>query len=128
MAVRLSNEPCGTLGTWPTTTAPYVYKPSERLLDLLAAWNARVDEANKARAKLEEGIAAELTEDLELTNREVSEHLPWSEETDPPHRRKYNVPRRRKRGDDHKIIEKGGQPAQVVVPYDWYQQHKGDES
>jgi hypothetical protein len=109
-------------------TAPRIYKPSERLLNLLAAWNARVDEEKKARIELEKGIAAELTEDLELTNREISEHLPWSEENIRLLARKYNVPRRRKRGDDHRIIEKDGQPAQVVVPYDWYQQHKGDES
>lgn len=107
---------------------PYVYKPSERLLDLLAAWNARVAEANKAREELEQGIATELEEFDWVTNREVSEHLPWSEEQVRLIARKYDVPRRRKRGDDHKIIEKGGQPAQVVVPYDWYQKHKGDES
>lgn len=111
---------------------PYVYKPTERLLDLLAAWKAEVKEAetkvNKARDELEQGIATELEEMDWLTNREVAEHLPWSEEQVRLIARKYNVPRRRKRGDDHKVIEKDGQPAQVVVPYDWYQQHKGDDS
>ena len=63
-----------------------------------------------------------------MTNREVSEHLPWSEEQVRLIARKYDVPRRRKRDDDHKIIEKGGQPAQVVVPYDWYKEHSGDDS
>jgi hypothetical protein len=107
---------------------PRIYKPSENLLDHLAAWNARNKELDQARKELEKAIAAELTADLELTNREVSKHLPWSEEQVRLIARKHNVPRRRKRDDDHKIIEKDGRPAQVVVPYDWYQQHKGDES
>ncbi|WP_225846935.1 hypothetical protein [Streptomyces sp. HPF1205] len=105
---------------------PRVYKPSENLLSHRAAWRARLAEADKAREALERAVADELTGDLELTNREVAPHLGWSEEQIRLIARKYGVPRRRKRPEDHKIIEKNGQPAQVVVPYDWYKEHGGE--
>ncbi|BBA98313.1 hypothetical protein RVR_4450 [Actinacidiphila reveromycinica] len=102
-----------------------VYTLSERLRDLLAAWNLAVDDEKKARAELERCIADELKAHPALTNAEMAEHLPWSQEQVRVIARAHNVPRRRKRGSDHKLIEENGVPKAVTVPYDWYVQQPG---
>lgn len=102
-----------------------VYKLSERLRDLLAAWNLSVGDERKARASLEGCIAAELKTHPALTNAEIAEHLPWSQEQVRVIARAHDVPRRRKRGSDHKLIKENGAPKAVTVPYDWYVQQPG---
>ncbi|WP_381792908.1 hypothetical protein [Streptomyces niveus] len=102
-----------------------VYKPSERLLNLLAAWNLTVSDEKKARAGLETCIADELKAHPTLTNAEIAKHLPWSQEQVRVIARAHDVPRRRKRGSDHKLIEENGVPKAVTVPYDWYVQQPG---
>lgn len=102
-----------------------VYQLSERLRDLLAAWNLALDTKKKARAALELCIADELKAHPTLTNAEIAEHLPWSQEQVRVIARAHKVPRRRKRGSDHKLIEVNGEPMAVTVPYDWYVQQPG---
>jgi hypothetical protein len=102
-----------------------VYQISERLRDLLAAWNLAVGTKKKARAALELCIADELRAHPALTNAEIAEHLPWSQEQVRVIARAHKVPRRRKRGSDHKLIEENGVPKAVTVPYDWYVQQPG---
>ncbi|MFD0209153.1 hypothetical protein ACFVH9_08445 [Streptomyces hirsutus] len=104
---------------------PPVYTPSERLRDLLAAWHLAVEDEKKARMALEEAIAGELRANPNLTNPEIAEHLPWSQEQVRIIARAHDVPRRRKRGSDHRLIEDKGRPKSVVVPYDWYIQQPG---
>lgn len=102
-----------------------VYTLSERLRDLLAAWNLAVGDEKKARAGLETCIADELKAHPAMTNAEIAEHLPWSQEQVRVIARAHDVPRRRKRGSDHKLIEENGVPKAVTVPYDWYVQQPG---
>ncbi|WP_405893783.1 hypothetical protein OG272_16020 [Streptomyces sp. NBC_00104] len=104
---------------------PLVYTPSERLRNLLAAWHQAVDGEKKAREALEACIADELTTHVDLTNAEMAEHLPWSQEQVRIIARAYEVPRRRKRGPDHRLIMDKGKPKSVLVPYDWYVQQPG---
>lgn len=104
---------------------PPVYKPSERLRDLLAAWHLAGDDVKKTRAALEQCIADELKAHRTLTNAEIAKHLPWSQEQVRVIARAHNVPRRRRRGSDHKVIEENGVPKAVTVPYDWYVQQPG---
>ncbi|MFB8347962.1 hypothetical protein ACFTTN_14170 [Streptomyces niveus] len=108
-----------------TEGEPVVYKLSERLRDLLADWNLAVSDEKKARASLEQCIADELKAHPALTNSEIAEHLPWSQEQVRVIARAHDVPRRRKRGSDHKLIEENGVPKAVTVPYDWYVQQPG---
>ncbi|MGW6391167.1 hypothetical protein ACWFR1_11820 [Streptomyces sp. NPDC055103] len=108
-----------------TEGEPTAYKPSERLRDLLAAWNMAGDDVKKTRATLEKCIADELKAHPSLTNAEIAEHLPWSQEQVRVIARAHDVPRRRKRGSDHKLIEENGVPKAVTVPYDWYVQQPG---
>ncbi|MFD3609019.1 hypothetical protein ACFWXA_13260 [Streptomyces atroolivaceus] len=108
-----------------TEGGPPVYKPSDRLRDLRSAWYAAGDHVKKTRATLEASIADELKAHPALTNAEVAEHLPWSQEQVRVIARAHEVPRRRKRGSDHKLIEEKGAPKAVTVPYDWYVQQPG---
>ncbi|MCX4458531.1 hypothetical protein OOK58_42215 [Streptomyces sp. NBC_01728] len=104
---------------------PRVYQPSERLRDLLAAYNLSLDTERKRLDELEECIADELRANSDLTNPELAKHLPWEQEQVRLIARARNVPRRRKRGSEHKLIEDKGKPKSVVVPYDWYVQQPG---
>ncbi|PWI16018.1 hypothetical protein DI272_18980 [Streptomyces sp. Act143] len=104
---------------------PPVYTPSDRLRDQLAGWHLAVDDEKKARAALEKAIADELRANPDLTNAEIAAHLPWAQEQIRLIARAHNVPRRRKRGSEHKLIEANGKPKSVVVPYDWYVQQPG---
>lgn len=103
---------------------PPVYKPSDRLRDLLAAWHLAVDEEKKARAGAEEAVAGDLKANPDLTNAEMAVHLPWAQEQVRLIARAHGVPRRRKRGE-HVVIREKGRPTRVVVPYDWYVQQPG---
>ncbi|MFF7602526.1 hypothetical protein [Streptomyces mirabilis] len=104
---------------------PRTYQPSERLRDLLAAYNLSVDTERRRLDELEQCIADELRANPDMTNPEMARHLPWEQEQVRLIARKYNVPRRRKRGSEHKLIEDKGKPKAVVVPYDWYVQQPG---
>lgn len=105
---------------------PRVYQPSERLRDLLAAYNLSLDTERKRLDELERSIADELKANPDLTNPEMAKHLPWEQEQVRLIARKYDVPRRRKLPSEHKLIESSdGKPKSVVVPYDWYVQQPG---
>ncbi|MFI9806243.1 hypothetical protein ACIHEJ_18115 [Streptomyces sp. NPDC052301] len=104
---------------------PPVCKPSEQLRDLLADWHQVLDDEKKARAAVDEAIADDLRANPALTNAEMATHVPWAEEQVRLIARAHNVPRRRKRGPEHKLIEDKGRPKSVVVPYDWYIQQPG---
>ncbi|MEU5498497.1 hypothetical protein [Streptomyces griseofuscus] len=104
---------------------PPVYTPSEQLRDLLADWHQVLDGEKKARAAVDEAIADDLKANPTLTNAEMADHVPWAEEQVRLIARAHNVPRRRKRGSEHKLIEDKGRPKSVVVPYDWYVQQPG---
>ncbi|MEU1815175.1 hypothetical protein ABZ543_08250 [Streptomyces roseifaciens] len=102
---------------------PRVYKPSKKLQALIKAHEKAVEAADKALVALEKGVAEELTNDLELTNREVGVPLKWHEEKVRRISRKYNVPRRRARTDDdraaretRKAAEEGDQPTPAPAP------------
>ncbi|MER5697850.1 hypothetical protein ACWDBO_37140 [Streptomyces mirabilis] len=105
---------------------PRVYEPSEHLRDLLAAYNLSLDTAQKRLDELEQCIADELTAHPDVMNPEMAKHLPWEQEQVRLIARKYDVPRRRKRPSEHKLVEDAdGKPKSVVVPYDWYVQQPG---
>ncbi|MET8609756.1 hypothetical protein [Streptomyces misionensis] len=105
---------------------PPVYTPSEQLRDLLASWHQVLDDMKKARAAVDEAIAEDLKANPTLTNAEMATHVPWAEEQIRLIARAHNVPRRRKRGSEHKLIrDSQGRPKQVVVPYDWYVKQRG---
>jgi hypothetical protein len=105
---------------------PPVYTPSERLRDLLAAWRVTVEEEKEKRAALEWAIAEELKDDPGLTIAKMVGHVPWRHDQLRVIARTHNVPRRRKRASEHKLIVDGdGRPKSVTVPYDWYVQQPG---
>lgn len=104
---------------------PPVYKPSEQLREVLAGWHQVLDDEKKARAAVEEAVAEDLKANPTLTNPEMARHLPWAEEQVRLIARAHDVPRRRKRAPEHKLIEDKGRPKSVVVPYDWYVQQPG---
>jgi hypothetical protein len=105
---------------------PPVYTPSEQLRDRLADWHQVLDGEKKARAAVDEAVAEDLKANPNLTNPEMAAHLPWAEEQVRLIARAHNVPRRRKRGSEHKLIaDAEGRPKSVVVPYDWYVQQPG---
>jgi hypothetical protein len=105
---------------------PRTYQPSERLRNLLAAYNLSLATERQRLDELERCIADELKANPDLTNPEMAEHLPWEQEQVRLIARKYDVPRRRKAASEHKLIAAtDGKPKSVVVPYDWYAQQPG---
>ncbi|MFJ3249123.1 hypothetical protein [Streptomyces sp. NPDC086782] len=109
-----------------TEGGPVVYRPSEQLLNLLGAWNSAVDLEKQDRDKLEQAIADDLIANPTLSNAEMAEHLPWGEEQVRIIARARNVPRRSKRGTDHKVVTTGS-TVKVLVPIDWYKRQKGTD-
>ncbi|MYR55976.1 hypothetical protein GTY54_06840, partial [Streptomyces sp. SID625] len=100
----------------------------ERLRDRLAGLHTAEGAEGKAREALEEAIADELRANPALTNPEIAEHVPWAQEQIRLIARAHNVPRRRKRGSEHRLItDDKGNPKSVVVPYAWYVRQRGTD-
>jgi hypothetical protein len=107
---------------------PPVYKPSERLRDLLAEWHQALDGEQEARDALEACIAGELRAHPGMTDAEMAEHTPWGRDQVRLIAAKHRVPGTRKRASEHKVLRNGrGEPKSVVVPYDWYIKQPGAE-
>lgn len=102
---------------------PRAYVPSDAYKALRAAWQRAVKAREEAVTATREAVAAELTANRHLSNDELAEHLPWSEEIVRQIAREYQVPRRYRRGDDHKVTKAAGED-RVVVPRSWYEKQK----